>query len=123
MSEHEKSILNDVKKYLGLDSEYKVFDQDVIAHINSAFFTLTQLGVGPKEGFYINDETSIWSDYGGGSFSTSPLKTYIYIRARILFDPPTTSFALDALQKQAVELEWRLNVYAEGPENPWNTIS
>lgn len=123
MSEYEKSILNDVKKYLGVDVDYKVFDQDIIAHINSAFFTLTQLGVGPREGFFINDESYAWSAYGGNSFSVSPLKTYIYIRARILFDPPTTSFALDALQKQAVELEWRLNVYAEGPESPWKIVS
>jgi hypothetical protein len=113
----ETSILISTKKILGLAAEYKAFDLDVLTHINSAFSTLHQLGVGPDDGFAIEDEAAEWSDFlldNGAPFNA--VKTYIYLRVRLLFDPPTTSYASEALQHQVEELEWRLNVMREDIE-------
>lgn len=106
----QKSILTSIKKLLGLPEEYDVFDTDIIIHINSAFSTLNQLGVGPPEGFFIEDATEQWGMFLGDETQINSVKTYVYIKVRLLFDPPTTSFAIDSLKKQADELEWRLNV-------------
>lgn len=112
-------VLESVKKNLGLDAEYDVFDHDIITHINSTFFTLNQLGIGPVEGFMIEDNNVTWSSFLGADVNLNAVKTYVYIKVRLLFDPPTTSFAIAALEKQATELEWRLNVYAEAhPRQP-----
>lgn len=109
-----RSILNTTKKALGLDPAYDVFDSDVLLHINGVFFTLNQLGVGPIDGFSIDDDTSTWSDYlGDTDKNLSVVKQYVFIRVKLLFDPPTTSFAIDSLKKQSDELEWRLNVHIE----------
>ena len=113
------SILDSTKKILGLDPEYDVFDVDIITHINSAFFTLNQLGVGPAEGFMIVDDAATWSEYLGGQINLNAVKTYVYLRVRLLFDPPQTSFAISAMEKQIQELEWRLNVHREGVTYPW----
>ena len=113
------SILDSTKKILGLDPEYDVFDVDIISHINSAFFTLNQLGVGPSEGFMIVDDAATWSEYLGGQINLNAVKTYVYLRVRLLFDPPQTSFAISAMEKQIQELEWRLNVHREGVTYPW----
>ena len=109
-----KSILDSVKKVLGIEAEYKAFDEDVLMHINTAFATLYELGVGPKEGFEIEDNVSVWEDYLGDDPNLDGVKTYVFLRVKLLFDPPTTSFAIEALNKQRQELEWRLNVYKEG---------
>lgn len=109
-----KSILNTTKKALGLDPGYDAFDSDVLLHINGVFFTLNQLGVGPVEGFSIDDPSATWSDYlGNDDKNLAVVKSYMYLRVKLLFDPPTTSFAIDSLKKQAEELEWRLNVHIE----------
>ena len=113
------SILDSTKKILGLDPEYDVFDVDIISHINSAFFTLNQLGVGPAEGFMILDNTSTWALFLDGQINLNAVKTYVYLRVRLLFDPPQTSFAISAMEKQIQELEWRLNVYREDVTYPW----
>lgn len=113
------SILDSTKKILGLDPEYDVFDVDIISHINSAFFTLNQLGVGPAEGFMILDNTSTWAWFLDGQINLNAVKTYVYLRVRLLFDPPQTSFAISAMEKQIQELEWRLNVHREGVTYPW----
>lgn len=113
------SILDSTKKILGLDPEYDVFDVDIISHINSAFFTLNQLGVGPAEGFMILDNTSKWTWFLDGQINLNAVKTYVYLRVRLLFDPPQTSFAISAMEKQIQELEWRLNVHREGVTYPW----
>ena len=107
------SILNSVKKVLGLDLDYTPFDQDVIMHINTAFSTLEQLGVGPPEGFQIEDSSAGWEDFAGEDYRYNAVKTYICLRVRMIFDPPSTSFAIDAMQKQISELEWRLNITRE----------
>lgn len=108
----EESILTSIKKLLGSTKEYTIFDPDIIIHINSVFMTLTQLGVGPPEGFYIEDETSVWSDFTDVK-NFEAVKTYIYIKVKLVFDPPLSSAMIESLERQAKELEWRLNVNAE----------
>lgn len=109
----ENSILKSIKKILGLDSDYTVYDLDVITHINSVFSTLTQLGVGPSAGFMIEDDTATWSDFLDDDPKISSVKTYVYLRVRLIFDPPSTSYVIAALERQITELEWRLNVNRE----------
>lgn len=108
------SILTSTKKILGITEDYIVFDPDIILHINSVFSTLTQLGVGPEQGFMIADETTEWVDYLGDNLELNAVKTYVYLRVRMLFDPPTSGYAVDAMKEQIKELEWRLNVVREG---------
>ena len=111
------SILDSTKKLLGLDMDYDVFDLDVLTHINTVFFTLQQLGVGPADGFFIEDNTKNWEDYDTVG-NLNAVRSYMFIRVRLLFDPPATSFAIDSLKKQAEELEWRLNVQQESIRHP-----
>lgn len=107
------SILNDTKKALGLDAEYKAFDPDVMMHINSVFTILQQLGIGPDEGFMIEDETPTWDIFLATDKRLNSVKSYMYLRVRLLFDPPQMSFHVKALQDQIQEFEWRLNVQRE----------
>jgi hypothetical protein len=114
----EDSILISTKKILGVADDYPVWDLDIITHINTAFSTLTQLGVGPAEGFMIEDDQAVWSDFiVDGDLQYNSVKTYVYLRVRQLFDPPTTSYLIAAFDKQLSELEWRLNVHRE--ETGW----
>lgn len=114
----DKSILNNIKKILGLDESYTAFDTDVIIHINSVFSTLSQLGIGPAGGFMIEDDILTWDDYiPDGDPKLNSIKTYMYLRVRLLFDPPATSFAIAAMERQISELEWRINSYRE--ETSW----
>ena len=108
-----ESILTSIKKLLGIAEEYAHFDADIIMHINSAFMTLSQLGIGPKEGFSIKSDAETWSDFTGDSTSIEAVKTYVFIKVKMVFDPPTSSFVMTAYEHQAQELEWRLNVQAE----------
>lgn len=110
------SILTSVKKILGIEEDYEAFDLDVMIHINSVFGTLNQLGIGPANGFEIEDATPTWDAFTGGDKRLNPVKTYVYLRVRLLFDPPTTSYLIDATKEQIKELEWRLNVYREQTE-------
>ena len=106
------SILLSTKKTLGLAEDYTAFDQDIIMHINSVFSVLHQLGIGPLEGFEIIDDTDTWEDFAS-DVRLNSIRSYVYLRVRLLFDPPTTSFLLNALQEQIKELEWRLNVFVK----------
>lgn len=106
----DESILNSIKKVLNLPADYDAFDQDIIMHINSAFSTLYQLGVGPLEPFSIEDDTAVWDAFTGGDARLNSVKTYISLKVRSVFDPPPTSFAVASMEKQIAELEWRLNV-------------
>ena len=108
-----ESILTSIKKMLGITEEYTHFDTDIIIHINSAFMVLTQLGVGPLDGFIIEDETSSWNDFIQDSTKIEAVKTYIYMKVRLVFDPPTSSALIDAMERSIKEYEWRLNVAAE----------
>lgn len=109
------SILKDIKKVLGLADDYLAFDQDVLMHINAIFADLHQLGIGPTTGFFIEDASTQWS-----SFISDPtlntVKTYIYLRVRMLFDPPSSSFVLESMKTQIKEMEFRLNVVREGTQ-------
>jgi hypothetical protein len=111
------SILISTKKVLGIDEDYTVFDEDIIMHINTAFSTLTQLGVGPPEGFMIQDAVAEWDDFIVTDIQYNSVKSYVFLRVRQLFDPPTTSYLITATEKQIAELEWRLNVHRE--EEGW----
>jgi hypothetical protein len=104
----DNSILTDIKKLLGLPAEYDVFDQDIILHINSVFFKLRQLGVGPEKAFSITDDKTQWSDFSTEMVDYEAIKTYIYMNVRLIFDPPQNSFVVNALQDQIKEYEWRL---------------
>lgn len=106
----EESILTSIKKLLGISEDYTQFDTDIIIHINSVFSILHQLGVGPDDGFEIVDKTVTWEDYTDDSTLISSVKTYIYLKVRSYFDPPTSGTAVDAINQQIKELEWRLNV-------------
>ena len=108
-----ESILNEIKKMLGIEAEYKHFDVDIIVHINAALMTLHQLGVGPEEPALITSELDTWHNVLGDIRLIQAVKTYIYLKVRLVFDPPSSSFVLDALKRQADELEWRLNVQVE----------
>ena len=100
------TILEEVKKQVGIVPDYDAFDDQLLMCINSAFATLHQLGVGPEEGFLV-EPTTVWEDY----ISTERLafvKSYVSMKVRVMFDPPTSSFALDAINKQIAEYEWRI---------------
>ncbi|MET0786851.1 MAG: hypothetical protein ABWY25_09110 [Paenisporosarcina sp.] len=114
----EESILKSTKKILGLAEDYTPFDLDVITHINAAFSILDQLGVGPVDGFSIYDDTAVWDDFVVPPNQLHLVKTYIYLKVRYLFDPPTTSFLLEAANTQIKEYEWRLNVFREWALDP-----
>ena len=107
------SILTSTKKILGIDADYTAFDLDIITHINSALATLTQLGIGPTTGFMIEDATETWEAFLGTDLNLNPVKSYVYLRVRLLFDPPTTSYLMTSMKEQLQEIEWRLNVYRE----------
>jgi len=115
--EMEQSILTSTKKILGIAEDYTVFDLDIITHINTAFSTLTQLGVGPANGFMIEDAEAEWTDFINNDLQYNSVKSYVFLRVRQLFDPPQTSYLIAATQKQIEELEWRLNVHRE--EDGW----
>lgn len=108
-----ESILDTVKKVIGFDSDYTAFDIDIIMHINSVFATLHQLGVGPADGFSITDYNSKWQDFIGETPNIQSVKTYVCLKVRLIFDPPTTSFGITAFEKQAEEIEWRLRVVTD----------
>lgn len=108
----ETSILVTIKKMLGLDMNYDAFDPEVITHINTALMTLQQLGVGPEEGMFITGINETWDSFFASDKMLEAAKSYIYIRVRMVFDPPTSSFVLDSLQKTSDMLEWRLKEQA-----------
>ena len=105
-----ESILTSIKKLLGIEEEYTQFDADIIMHINTVFLNLTQLGVGPSEGFLIEDDTAIWEDFIGDSSQLQAVKTYMYLKVKLLFDPPLSSSVAESMNRMIAELEWRLNV-------------
>lgn len=112
----DSSILTSIKKLLGIAEEDTSFDQDIIMHINTVFAILAQLGVGPVNGFSIEDGGAIWSDYLGNATNLELVKSYIYMKVRSMFDPPTSSILADAMNKNISELEWRINTMVD-PKN------
>ena len=114
----EPSILISTKKILGITANYDAFDLDILTHINASFSILNQLGVGPVEGFFVEDETAVWDDFVVPENQKHLVKTYIFLKVRMLFDPPATSYLIEASNKQIQEYEWRLNVFREEATYP-----
>lgn len=117
------SILTSIKKLLGITEEYTHFDADVLMHINMAFMVLYQLGVGPSTPFSIEDASATWSDFLGDSTDLAGVKTYIYQKVKLVFDPPQSSAAITALKENIAELEWRLNVTVDPKETFTSTMA
>jgi hypothetical protein len=114
-----ESILTSIKKLLGIAEEYTHFDVDLIIHINSVLSILTQIGVGPSEGFSIKDESSVWGDFiPENSNLELPairelIKSYVYMKVKLLFDPPLNSAVIESTNRIISELEWRIQVAAD----------
>jgi len=104
------SILTSIKSLLGIDEEYTHFDGDIIMHINSVFFVLNQIGVTPEKIFSIKDKTAVWEDYTLTNLNLEPIKSYMYLKVRLLFDPPLSNALIDVMKTQVSELEWRIMV-------------
>lgn len=107
-----ESILTSIKKLLGITEDYEAFDTDIIIHINSALMVLNQLGIG-EEGFTIDSSSETWDDFLGKSENVNAVKTLVYLRVRLAFDPPANSFVTSAIQEMIKEYEWRLNVQVD----------
>ena len=105
-----ESILNSIKKLLGIAEDYDYFDSDIIMHINSVFATLTQLGVGPEDGFSIDDEYEKWEDFLPEERMLHSVKSYMFMKVKLMFDPPLSSAVIECTKEQIKELEWRLQV-------------
>lgn len=128
-----ESILTSVKKLLGITEDYTHFDADIIMHINTTFTILTQLGVGPSNGFFIEDDTTTWDEFiPVDDLRFNSLKTYMYMRVKLMFDPPLSSAVMSSMERQIAELEWRLNLAAESedsnidpvePSNPSDNVA
>lgn len=112
-----ESILTSIKKLLGITEEYTHFDSDIVMHINTVLFTLNQLGF---SNFAISDKTETWSDYLKDSKKLEAVKSYIYLKVRLLFDPPSSSAAVDSIKQLVSEYEWRLNVAVDPGEEDTN---
>lgn len=110
-----ESILTSIKKLLGVTEDYTQFDQDIIMHINTVFLNLNQIGVGPEEGFVIEDDTSDWSDFIGDDVRLQAVKTYVYLKVKLLFDPHALSSpVIESMNRTIAELEWRLMAAVDG---------
>ncbi len=110
-----ESILDSIKKLLGISDEYTQFDSDIIMHINTVFMNLTQLGVGPEAGFFIEDSDAVWSDFVDmeNDIQLNAVKTYVYLKVKLLFDPPLSSSVVQSINNMILELEWRLNAVVD----------
>jgi len=115
MAEVQNGILDTTKKLLGIHPDDPSYDGQIVTSINSVFATLQQLGVGPIDGFSIEDNVVTWDAYLLGDKNLNQVKSYMYLRVRLMFDPPSTSFAIESMQKQADQMEWRLQVYKDPP--------
>ena len=109
------SILTSIKKMLGVPEEYTHFDSDIVMHINSVLSILSQLGVGPATGFSISDKTSTWKDFLSAGTNLDSVKSYVYLKVKLLFDPPASSAALESTKNMISELEWRIYVQVDPP--------
>lgn len=114
------SILQTIKKMLGITADYDAFDTDVIVAINAVFLNLYQIGVGPQDYvFAITGPEEQWSDFTD-NVDFEAVKAYIYLKVKLMFDPPTNSFTIEAIERQIAEYEWRLTLQAEGKEQDYD---
>lgn len=115
-----ESILTSIKQLLGVEPEDKTFDFDIMFHINTVFSALIQLGVGPEAGFKISGDSETWSDFIGNNSQIENVKSYIFLKVKLLFDPPINASVIECINKNIEEIEWRLNMSHEieiGDEN------
>jgi len=110
----EQSILTSIKKLLGPTKEDTNFDLDIMMAINTSFLALTQIGIGPVAGFQIFDAGSEWDEFIGSRQDLESVKSYVYLKTRLIFDPPQSGFTIEAIKDQIKEIEWRLSVQAGG---------
>lgn len=110
-----ESILTSIKKLLGISEDYEAFDTDIIIFINNVLMALSQLGACP-DGFSIKGKDEIWANLGIPVHKLEAIKTYIYLKVRLAFDPPTNSFVIDSIEKQIHEIEWRIILQTERTE-------
>lgn len=106
------SILTSIKLLLGITEDYEHYDADIIMHINSIFLVLKQIGIGPEEGFSIRDKTTTWDEYVSID-KLEAVKTFMYLKVRLIFDPPSSSVVTESINRTLSELEWRLNLEME----------
>lgn len=111
------SILNSIKKLLGITADYTHFDEDLIIHINSVLMILTQMGVGPANGYIISNSFATWNEFIPSNQNIEAVRTYVFLKVKLIFDPPQSSAAIDAINRSISELEWRLNVEAESAQS------
>jgi hypothetical protein len=108
------SILNTIKKLLGIDITDDSFDTDIMVHTNSAILSLSQMGIGPKNGFIVTSDVEVWDNYiDSSTINLEGVKTYLYLKVKLLFDPPANSTTIDAFNKSIAELEWRMMLAVE----------
>lgn len=110
----EENILNSIKKLLGIPEDYTAFDQDIMIHINSVFMILSELGVGPSNGYSLKDGTEKWGDFISDDENLEGIKTYVYMKVKTIFDPPLNSAVLASMKELISEFEWRINNETEG---------
>lgn len=113
------SILKSIKKLLGISPDYAHFDPDIIMYINSAFMVLTQIGVGPPNGYVIEDDKDQWDDFivkEEERLKLQSIQSYVYLKVKMVFDPPTSTAVLESMNSMIKELEWRLNAAADKEE-------
>lgn len=108
-----ESILTSIKKLIGIAEDYTQYDTDVIMHTNSVLMTVTQLGVGPEDGFYITGIDELWTDLVEDAGLIEAVKSFIYLKVKLLFDPPLSSVLIESMERQAKEYEWRITERAE----------
>lgn len=112
-----ESILTSIKKLLGIPEDYEQFDAEIIIHINSVFSILTQIGVGPDSGYKIVGKEETWDDFLSGRIDIEDVKTYVYLKVRLAFDPPINASVVDAIKNQISEYEWRINVAVDAGDD------
>lgn len=108
-----ESILTSIKKLLGIPEDHDHFDPDIIIHINTTLMVLTQLGIGPSEGFFIEDDSATWDDFLSDNQTFEAVKSYVHLKVKLLFDPPLSSTVIESYNRIISELEWRLSAMVD----------
>lgn len=109
----EASVLETTKQLLGISPECDAFDESIRMDINTVLMILNDLGVGPEKAFALKTGKELWSEFTDDEVLAEQLKTYLYLKVRLMFDPPSTSFVIDAISKNIQEIEWRLNARSQ----------
>lgn len=107
------SVLNTIKTMIGIQADYTQFDTTIIGHINTVLMTLRQIGIGPEIPVLVTSDLDTWNKVLGDTTNIEAVKTYMALKVQLLFDPPSSSYVLEAKNRQAAELEWRLNIQVD----------